>query len=304
MGNLKNRNKKRNLVILGLIGLVGFFISTGVSYKDNSNKAIAGEISNDSVEEKDDIKKKNEIRYLPLAEDEFADDAKMVEKNLKDLLTGKRNFPIRNDGKKVVYLTFDDGPSTTVTPKILKILKEEDIKATFFVLGSSLDKNDKSKEILKDMVKDGHAIANHTYTHDYKKLYPNGKIDINYFMQEVDKTNKSIKNVIGDSFNNRVIRFPGGYWSWNGREEAKRELDSKENFSIDWNALNGDAESSNISEVNLINKLKNTVNELGDNADNIVVLMHDTYNKETTLNSLKESIKFLKEKGFEFRTIK
>ena len=296
--------KKRNLVVFGIIGLVGIFIAIGSLYKNDDKKAIAGEISNDLVETKEDIKKKNEIRYLPLEEDSFADDAKVVEKNIRDLLTGKKTFPIRDDGKKVAYLTFDDGPSTTITPDILKVLKEENIKSTFFVLGSSLDKNDKSKEILKDIVKDGHPIPNHTYTHDYKKLYPNGKVDVDYFLKEIEKTNKSIKNVIGDSFNNRVIRFPGGYWSWDGREVVKRKLEEKKYFNIDWNTLNGDAEGAKISEQNLLKKLKASVNELGDNADNIIVLMHDTYNKETTLKSLKESIRFLKEKGFEFRTIK
>ncbi|WP_242977301.1 polysaccharide deacetylase family protein, partial [Clostridium fallax] len=96
--------------------------------------------------------------------DKYAYDATEVE----DVLT-KGKYKV--DGKKIAFLTFDDGPSTTVTPKILDILKENEIKGTFFIVGNSLDR-DESKELLKRTIKEGHAIANHTVTHNYKKLYP------------------------------------------------------------------------------------------------------------------------------------
>ena len=91
---------------------------------------------------------------------------KMVSENTNGLLTGTKNYPVRTDGKKVAYLTFDDGPSTTNTPEILKVLDKYNVKGTFFVLGTSLKDNTKAQEILKTIAGSGHAIANHTYSHD------------------------------------------------------------------------------------------------------------------------------------------
>nr|WP_244310763.1 polysaccharide deacetylase family protein [Paenibacillus ottowii] len=71
------------------------------------------------------------------------------------------------NGKKVVYLSFDDGPSITVTPKILDILKEENVKATFFLVGKAVEENEVTKKITKRLIREGHAIGNHTYSHDY-----------------------------------------------------------------------------------------------------------------------------------------
>ena len=213
-------------------------------------------------------------------------------------------YPVRDDGKKVVYLTFDDGPSTTNTPKILDILDRYKIKATFFVLGKSIDNNEETKEILKDEVKRGHAIGNHTYSHDYKNLYPNGKINVNNVMEEIDKTNNILKDVLGKDFSTRVIRFPGGYWSWDGREPMRDKMIEYGYCNIDWNAINGDAEGDFKKSEELFKKAKDTVETLGDKADIIIILMHDTYGKEETVKALPKIIDYLKGKGYEFRTIK
>lgn len=98
-----------------------------------------------------------------------------VEKYLNQQMKGQR--PDGADGKKVVYLTFDDGPSETVTPQILDILKKEDVHATFFLIGKYIDKDQASKDLVKREFDEGNAIGNHTYSHDYNYLYPNGKIN-------------------------------------------------------------------------------------------------------------------------------
>ncbi|WP_297630103.1 polysaccharide deacetylase family protein [uncultured Clostridium sp.] len=304
--------KRRRVAALFIIGILSVGIISIALFKEKEEVVVAEEKL--KREKSEEIKKKEfennqkdiekEQIYLSLKDDPFADDAKKVEKDLKDLITGKRNFPIRTDGKKVAYLTFDDGPSNTVTPEILKILKEENIKGTFFVLGSKVNESEENKELVKKIAKNGHALANHTYSHDYRKLYPKGEIKADYFLEEVRKTNRLLKDILGESFDTRVVRFPGGYWSWNGREEARKKLDEAGICSVDWNALNGDAEGVKISASNLNKRLKESFYELGDKADNIVVLMHDTNGKETTAESLRETINFLKKKGFEFRTIK
>ncbi|MGL4876314.1 MAG: polysaccharide deacetylase family protein [Clostridium sp.] len=301
--SIKRKNlKKKRIIVVGVITIISSIFLVGGITSVGKGKAVAKDSEEIEKEKKDEVI--SGVRYLPLEEDKFADDVQVVSRNLNDLITGKKTFPIREDGKKVVYLTLDDGPSTTVTPEILKILKEEDVKATFFVLGESIDKNDVSKELIKEIAKSGHAIGNHTYTHNYKKLYPNGVIHGEYLISEFEKTNNSIGKIIGTEFKTRVVRLPGGYWSWNGRIEAKKVLEDSDFYNVDWNALNGDSEGSKKSENQLVAKLKKTVEESGEMADNLVVLMHDTYGKENTAKSLRESIKYLKSKGFEFRTMK
>ena len=95
-----------------------------------------------------------------------------------------------SDKKKVIALTFDDGPDELMTPKVLDVLKRYDIKATFFLIGTKVDKN---PDIVKRIVEEGHIVANHTYTHS--GLFPlSGKQKVK---QELQKCNESIKNAIG-----------------------------------------------------------------------------------------------------------
>jgi peptidoglycan/xylan/chitin deacetylase (PgdA/CDA1 family) len=219
--------------------------------------------------------------------------------------------PVRTDGKKVVYLTFDDGPSTTNTPKVLDILKENDIKATFMIMGKNAENKEESKEILKRTVKEGHAIANHTYSHDTNKLYQEKlrTIDVNKFMADVDKCNQTLKRILGKDFSTRVIRFPGGFFpytpnSLKGAENILPILKEKGYASIDWNDETEDAEGKKKNADELVERGKKNLERLGPNADSVVILMHDTYGKEETVNSLQRVIDMFKERGFEFKTIK
>ena len=87
---------------------------------------------------------------------------------------------IYNKKEKVAYLTFDDGPTKTITPKVLDILEEEDVKATFFVIGKSVESY---PEIVKRAYEEGHYIANHGYSHDNNKLYKSEES----FINEIDR---------------------------------------------------------------------------------------------------------------------
>ena len=112
---------------------------------------------------------------------------------------------IYNKESKIAYLTFDDGPSQAVTPLILDVLKEENIKATFFVLGTNVKKN---PEIVKRAYEEGHYIANHGYTHNYSKIYENPK----KVLDEYNKGEKQIRNAIKVStYSSNLFRFPGGF---------------------------------------------------------------------------------------------
>lgn len=242
--------------------------------------------------------------YLQLKDDPNADDALIVSKNMNDLFKGYKQYPVRNDRKKVVYLTFDDGPSTTNTPALLKILDEHNIKATFFITGVSLNANDKAKELLKEIATNGHAIGNHTYSHNYHYLYPSRTINVDHVIDDLNKNEKLMQSILGKDFFTRIVRLPGGYRTWNGKEALKKKLNELEIQNIDWNALNGDAEGTKKNAQELVMYLKKTVKKLGEDADNIVVLMHDAYGKDETIKALPQIIKYFKDKGFEFKTIK
>ncbi|MFT8350838.1 polysaccharide deacetylase family protein [Clostridium saccharoperbutylacetonicum] len=232
------------------------------------------------------------------------EDVAFVEKYLNQQMKGQK--PDGADGKKVAYLTFDDGPSETVTPQILDILKAENVHATFFLVGKEIDASEANKNLVKREYAEGNAIGNHTYTHDYNYLYPKNKINVNTCMSDFEKTNQSLKNVLGQDFSTRAVRFPGGQMTWEksdpqGIVAMDKALHDKDYHQIDWNALSGDAES----------KAKRTAEQLTQEAiktigkrEKVIILMHDTYGKEETAKALPGIIKYLKDQGYEFKILK
>ena len=295
------------LVVLGVVIFKVFF-----NNKDNKlsskgpNETSTATLNDTSTAEETSSpsQSNNKNGYLKLEDDPNAEDALEVFANTEGLLKGTKTYPVRTDGKKVVYLTFDDGPSTTNTPNVLDTLDKYNVKATFFILGKSIDEGTENKEILKRIANDGHAIGNHSYSNDYNYLYPGRTINPDNFMADINKCNDRLKEVLGDDFNTRVIRFPGGYWSWEGRSGIRPIIDEKGYAVIDWNTLNEDAQGAKKDANGLVECLKKNTDALGPNADSVVVLMHDTYGKEETVKALPEIIQYFKDKGFEFKTIK
>ena len=332
-----NRKKKRQrnqaILIACVLVIVGIFVvikfipkrkqenvqianpsenQTGTSDNTESNNKDNAENNKEQVEgnkeesnnNKEESNKLDNSGYLSFEEDPNADDAAMVAENTKGLLNGTKQYPVRTDGKKVVYLTFDDGPSTTNTPGVSEVLDRYNVKATFFTLGKSIEANEEAKDILKETVKRGHAIANHTYGHDYSYLYPNRTMNVDNILSDLERSQNSMKAVLGQDFSTRVIRFPGGYWSWEGRTDMKEAMEQNGYYNVDWNALNKDAEGNVKNADELLQSTKDTIEVLGPNADSVVLLMHDTYGKEETVKALSQIIEYLQGKGFEFRTIK
>ena len=248
---MQNRKKKIQeagvILIAGILVIFGVFLGVKFIPKHQQEnisitKPNKNENGTSNNEDKVDNNKLDNSGYLSFEEDPNADDAAMVAENTKGLLNGTKHYPVRTDGKKVVYLTFDDGPSTTNTPQVLDVLDKYNVKATFFVLGSSIDKNDQAKEILKEEVERGHAIGNHTYSHDYSYLYPNRVMNVDNIVSDLEKSQNSMKAVLGKDFSTRVIRLPGGYWSWEGRTAMKEAMEQHGYYNVDWNALDKDAE--------------------------------------------------------------
>jgi peptidoglycan/xylan/chitin deacetylase (PgdA/CDA1 family) len=189
---------------------------------------------------------------------------------------------------KVAYLTFDDGPSSNVTPRILDILKQNNIKATFFVIGSSVKEN---PDILRREEKEGHTIGNHTYTHDYEYIYSS----VDNFLNDL-KRNESVISSKISHHDSKLIRFPGGSF---GRTTFQQAAENEGYHYIDWNVLNGDAEVQHSSKDRLVARFRETF--LGQKK--VVVLMHDAATKETTAEALPEIIQILKDNGYQFRPI-
>ena len=205
-----------------------------------------------------------------------------------------------NDGHKIVFLTFDDGSSTTVTPKILNILKENDVRATFFITGETLKNGgQRARDLVKQSFEYGNAIANHSYTHNYSKLYPGRTLNLDSFLADFKQTDDLLKEILGPYFSTRVIRCPGGHMSWKGMEPLDNYLKEHNMASIDWNALSKDAEGKKKNADQLVQNAINT----SKGKEMVVLLMHDTYGKEETAKSLPSIIKYFKDNGYEFKTL-
>ena len=180
----------------------------------------------------------------------------------------------------------------TVTPIILDVLKANDVKATFFVLGSRVDLN---PDILRREYDEGHYIANHGYSHNYKQIYSS----VETVFQEFIQTENSIKNALQNSaYNSHLFRFPGGsvggiYASL--KSQAITYLEQNEIAHVDWNCLNRDAEG-NFSNEELINNVIQTSID----KNSVVVLMHDAGTKYQTAETLQDVINYFRDNGYKF----
>ncbi|MBQ4515593.1 MAG: polysaccharide deacetylase [Clostridia bacterium] len=195
------------------------------------------------------------------------------------------------EGEKIAYLTFDDGPTSNITPRILDVLKEKDVKATFFVLGKMVEAY---PEMAKRAVQEGHVLANHSYSHDYKSVYDSKES----FFDEIKRSEELVINTVGEEGYTRVFRFPGG--SAGKPDEYKLALSEIDYVYVDWNALNGDAEGHNVAVSTQLANIKETTN----GRSSAVILMHDAATKDTTVAALPQIIDYLRSQGFTFKTLK
>lgn len=217
------------------------------------------------------------------------------------------------NGKKIAFLTFDDGPNHEITPGVLDVLKSEGIHATFFMVGNSIGSD--TADIIKRVVDEGHSVATHSYSHDYDYLYPNRNPNPDAVIEEYNQSISALKNILGDNFDTKVFRYPGGHLSWNqdGLEKTDAALEKLGVTWIDWNTMNGDAQmesSDNPIEVIRPTNISEAVNNFDkstrftSNPDIAVVLMHDAPDKHLTLESLPALIDHLRDLGYEFGTLK
>lgn len=210
-----------------------------------------------------------------------------------------KNIKIKNINSsvisdKTIYLTFDDGPSY-LTEKILDILKEENIPATFFVTSRGIDTY---SNVIKRMQEENHTIALHTSTHNYSYIYSS---DENYF-KDLEEIRNKVYNITG--VKSRIIRLPGGSSNTVSKKYSKgiitritNRLTENDFYYFDWNIDSLDASGSVSKEV-----IYNSVTQNIHSGTN-VVLMHDSSTKETTVLALKDIIKYAKDNGYTFAKI-
>ncbi len=180
----------------------------------------------------------------------------------------------KEDGKKV-YLTFDDGPSDN-TALILDILKQYNVKATFFVIAKN---NDEARQLYNRILKEGHTLAMHSYTHSYGQIYA----DIESYKRDVETLQQYLYETTG--VKPEIYRFPGG------SSNTVMNVDIQEciNFLyennityFDWNVSSGDATGSQMTAQDILQNVLDGVNK----QDEAVVLMHDSKSKDATVEAL------------------
>ena len=193
-----------------------------------------------------------------------------------------------------VYLTFDDGPSI-YTDKILDILKENDIKATFFVCGTG-DKDSRLRPVYSRIVDEGHTIGMHSYSHVYADVYSSE----NSFEYDLDKIRNLIYNETGVV--SKYYRFPGGSGNTVSKLDIGKFIDILSEKGIeyyDWNVYAGDASGRAISSADIV---KNVISG-AKNKGHAVILLHDTGARYSTLEALGGIIEQLKDMNVKFLPI-
>lgn len=204
---------------------------------------------------------------------------------------------LHEDGTKTAYLTFDDGPSIN-TPAVLDILKECGIKATFFVIGNNTEFG---KSMYRRIVQEGHAIGNHTYSHNYSVIYSSKDA----FWRDVEKLNDLIYEATG--VRPKILRFPGGSnnhvsWKYSGKDFMKELVEEADLYGyqyFDWNVSSTDAVEKTRSKQEIINAVLEGVKDKKE----AVILFHDSATKTTTVEALPVIIEELKKQGFVFKTL-
>lgn len=194
-----------------------------------------------------------------------------------------------NSTKNKVYLTFDDGPTPVVTDKILDVLKEQNVKATFFVVGKEIPERE---AILKRIYNEGHSIGLHTYSHKFGKIYSSEDV----FVDEMLTTQKKVKEIVNIS--PTAVRFPGG----SSKHLTRSLLDKLHSNNLkvyDWNVDLYDGCKPNAPVCQIVKNGEN----LKPQYTRIIILAHCNSNNLNTVKALPEIIKFYKNLGFEFSGI-
>ncbi len=263
------------------------YVEQGYTVTDNCDDDLTSKVE---ITNNININKEGTYEVIYKVKDKSGNESKEVRK--VTVYTPKKCFFSVSNGKPgVIYLTFDDGPSTKNTARLLDILKEENVKATFFLI----DKTN-TDYLIKRMYDEGHTIGLHTASHNYKYIYSS----TTNFIKDIEKIQEKVARITGEK--SSIIRFPGGssntVSSFNPGIMCtlSNMVIEKGYHYFDWNVSSGDAGSKRSKK----NTYRNVTNNLSKNRAN-VVLMHDIY--DSTVDAVKDIIKYGKDNGYTFEKI-
>ena len=194
--------------------------------------------------------------------------------------------------EKKVYLTFDDGPSKE-TKKVLDVLKKKKVKATFFTIGRD---DEFSKSMYKRIVKEGHTLGMHSYSHIYKEIY--GSIE--EFQKDFQKISDYLFDVTG--IRAKYYRFPGGSSNSINQipiEKYQTFLESQGVVYMDWNVIAANGTTDDVTQEQMVQSVMDGVSKY----ETSIVLLYDSADKKMTAKSLETIINSLQEGGYEILPI-
>lgn len=274
-----NRLKKMILAVVGLAIVIPVIISVFLGVKVvrlqselNELKALL-DIKGEETEEVTGVYTTAYIEESPREKE-------------KEILKAENTDQELSRYDKRIYLTFDDGPSSS-TDAILDILKENDIKATFFVLGKT---DEKSRKAYQRIVAEGHTLGMHSYSHKYNEIYESKES----FVKDLTALQEYLYEVTGVW--SRYYRFPGGSSNTVSKVDMQELITYLNESGItyfDWNAASGDAVSGQLPKDTILNNCMSKIEAYSD----CMILMHDAAEKKTTVEALPELIKQVKERG-------
>ena len=199
------------------------------------------------------------------------------------IIEAKTFYTDGNKLEKKVVLTFDDGPGK-VTKKILEILKQKKVKATFFMLGASVVDN---PSLAKTVLDAGHEIANHTYGHINFYTYKNEDKSLK-MEQEILQTESVIENILG--VKTFLVRFPYGY----AKQDSIQVASKLGYYVINW-SFGTDWQNMPANEMYL--EYKNAI------SNGAIFLMHDLFENEKVISFLGDFIDDIKNSGYDIVTV-
>ena len=191
---------------------------------------------------------------------------------------------------KVVYLTFDDGP-TTVTPKLLDVLLEEGVQATFFVVGKSPFK----EEVLKRIYEENHTLGVHTMSHKYEEIYAT----VDNFYRDFAEEYNTIWEATGHR--PRIFRFPGGSVnSYNSHlyHDLIWEMKRRGFVYYDWNVTSEDA----VGVEDPYEQLQELITQ-SESKPRIIALLHDSETNPEIHTVVREYIHYMRQAGYRFEAL-
>jgi peptidoglycan/xylan/chitin deacetylase (PgdA/CDA1 family) len=253
----------------------------GVTVKDNANGKTNLKVNTKKL----NLKKEGKYTITYTAKDASGNTAK------KSTIVQVSDFA-KIAKEKVVYLTFDDGPSYN-TPKILKILKKYNATATFFVTAQWPE----YFKYITAAYKQGCYIGAHSYTHKFS-IYRSEKT----YFDDLAKIEEVIKKYTGKY--SQDIRFPGGssntvsrHYATGIMKKLSQDVEKRGYVYVDWNLDSTDASGNNVPVARLV------ANGTSTYSNNLCILMHDTGAKKTTVKALPSIIKYYKKHGYKFATL-